>query len=225
MPGLGFKKVTAVPSTLDPDTLYLLSNPENAEELVVIVSDNAGVGLRKTIDRTELADMLDLRVKKSDQVDKTPEMQTRVGIDATGQLWTASNEVTTRVQTNYMPNVGDFAEVALGEHIILRLTKTSNSGNEVYRSELMARTTDRLISYRRDSIYDNSSTEGSNANELVLKASPATVVDATVYGSMRDFAQVIVVDLETFESWVVRKFHFGKGNFRAIVESCIPPVQ
>ena len=225
MPSLGFKKVTAVPSTLDPNTLYFLSSQENSEELIVIVSDNEGVGLRKTIDRSELSDMLDLRVKKSDQATKTPEMQTPVGVDSNGKLWVSANEVTTRVQTNYMPNVGDSAEIALGEHIILRLTKTSNSGNEVYRSELLARTTDRLISYRRDSIYDNSSTEGSNANELVLKASPATVVDATVYGSMRDFAQVIVVDLETMQSWFVRKFHFGKGNFRAMVETYIPPVQ
>lgn len=223
MADLKIAKVLTLPQEQEPHTLYLLPDTEYPSELKIVCTDGQGVASCAVIDRHLVQNLLDAAVMKAPQTVADATMTNPVGIGEDGKLWTTKSPVTTTIHTAYMPNVGDSTSMRLGEQIVLSLRKTSNSGNEVYRSEITAFSQDRYICYRRDSMYDSSSAEGSNENDFLLKFGVVTVVDSTVYGSMRDFARVVFVDLVTLESWIVRKFHFSKGYFRAIIEHHVDP--
>lgn len=218
MPSLKVAKVAVLPAVVEPNMLYFCQSSASLEDLVIYCTDETGTIVSGTVDKADVVSMVDAAVMKAAQPAKEDMMDLRVGVDQNGQLWSERPSVSSWVQTDYLPDVGDVATVRLGEQIVLMLRKTGNGGNETYRSEITAFSQDRMISYRRDSVYDGSSTEGSNANDFVLQYGVTTTVDATVYGSMRDFARVVFVDMVTLESWIVQKFHFGKGYFRAVVQ-------
>jgi len=169
MTSLKVAKVSALPATLEPNMMYLRQSLTDQEDLTIYCTDQTGTILTGIVNKEKITEMLSVAVMKADLPEKTAAMDLRVGIDQSGRLWAESPPVTSWVQTDYLPNVGDVATVRLGEQIVLMLRKTSSSGNETYRSEITAFSQDRLISYRRDSVYDNSSTEGSNANEFLLQ--------------------------------------------------------
>lgn len=223
MASMNIEKVTVLPAVVQPNVMYLSPDPSDPDALIVTCTDGDGTRYVSTASQAKLQEIMTGAVMRSDQPLKTAGDRQEVCIDESGKLWTIAPPVQTTIKTMYMPNVGDFTEIRLGAQIVLKLEKTTNGGYEGYKSSMHSYDADRLICYRRDSIYDNVSAEGSNANLITLTPGASQTIDSLIYGSMRDWGHLIFVDMVTLESWFIQKFFFGKSLGRVVIHHHVDP--
>lgn len=187
---LKIRRVLALPTVLESSSIYIYPDDDNDEKLKVTCTSSTGDVTRSTFDTSDILKLIREEV----------------------------NPITTSVQTFLMPNVGDECNVVLDDIIRINYKKTTNGGNEGYRVNIYSIGADRTIAFRRDTIYDNTSPEGTNSNSLVLKEATGYISDDLTYGSMRDVTRKIIVDYETMLSWTIHVYGFGKGAVRFIIE-------
>lgn len=205
--------VDAKMAGMDPMNLRVNTNPESGDLIEKL--NVQGQWEPYTFDN-EFSDL----VKRSSIVAATSEMTQPVGITANGKLLTYPSAVTTTVRTYSLPNVGDECLIELDGIIGVHYVKTTNGGYEGYKVDLQALVTNRVIGFRRDTIYDNVSPEGANGNNISLVVGTPYSSDALSYGSMREYTRKIIIDMETLVSWKIEVFGFGVGQLRFVIERC-----
>lgn len=190
---LVIRKLEYFPDNTPEHTMYLIPDRDLVYGLVIGVSNNAADTILRTPSFGDIDDMIDAKLNAK------------------------LNKVTFDTVTGHMPNVGDFYNVNLDDIIQIRYEKTTNGGYGGYKVDLRSLQGDRPISFRRDTIFDNTSSEGVNIDNYMLTSTPY-VSDSLVYGSMREYTRKVIVDLTTLVSWTIEVWGFGKEHIRFVIQ-------
>lgn len=186
---LFIKKLSELPSQLEPSTLYITPDTGDPTNLIFTATNQDGTVSKGTYTWQDIVDIVKAEV----------------------------SPIRTRVRTFDLPNIGDSCDVDLDGIIRINYVKTTNSGYEGYQVHLYAIGPDRTVGFRRDTIYDNTALEGYNNNNLVLSETTGFLSDSLAYGSMREFTRKVIIDYTTMVSWQIDIYGFGNGKLRFIV--------
>lgn len=186
----GIQRLNALPEVLEPSTMYLTPDPGDNTKVTLSCTSTDGTVIRSTFSEADILNLVRQEV----------------------------NPFRTTVTTYDLPNVGDSCDLILDNIIRIHYEKTTNTGYEGYRVHLYSIGDDRVIGFRRDTIYDNTSAEGANSNALTLNSTTGYQSDSLSYGSMREVTRKIIVDYETMVSWEIRIYGFGTGKLRFVAD-------
>lgn len=181
------RKTHGFPVVMQPNEAYLVPDPTAQSGMIIGVTNSEATEILTTPSVQDINNLIDAKLP-------TP-------------------KVTFDVVTGYMPNVNDTYNVDLDNIIRITYTKLSNSGYGTYKVDLRAIDTDRVISFRRDTIYDDTSREGVNMDQYTLTQTPYAS-DSLVYGKMREYTRKVIYDWTSMVSWVIEIFTYGTDYVR-----------